>query len=58
VASGNNARFTKNGARTVANCWVQYAQAPANGTPTIAYRRGAYTLANISVVDADLRAQC
>jgi MSHA pilin protein MshA len=55
---GTAARFSKTGARTAANCWVQYTQAAVNGTPTVTYRRGQYTPANMAVVDADLRAQC
>jgi MSHA pilin protein MshA len=59
VASGNNARFQKIGARTQANCWVQYNQPAANAAPTVTYRQGQYTgQAQITTIDNDLRTQC
>jgi len=56
-AAGN--RFTKDGARTGANCWVQYNQAPASGTPTITFPN-AMTLGTTpdKTIDDYLRTMC
>jgi MSHA pilin protein MshA len=54
-------RFTKSGARTPANCWVEY-QAPTatNTRPVIAYPAGVIGVAGVTelAVDTALRASC
>ena len=54
-------RFTKSGARTPANCWVEY-QAPTvtNTRPVIAYPAGVIGVAGVTelAVDTALRAAC
>ncbi len=56
--TGTPQRFQKTGARSQANCWVQYNQAAAGALPTIQYRRGVWNTANQLNIENDLRLQC
>lgn len=59
TASSPGSTFTKSDARTI-NCWVRYTEAAEAGqAPTITYRLGAITDAQIETnVNDDLRTQC
>lgn len=58
TASNPGSTFTKSDARTT-DCWVRYTEAAGSGEPTITYRLGAITDAQVETnVNNDLRTQC
>lgn len=59
----NTGRFTKNGAKNTASCWVEYrAPSATGGTPAIAYPAGIIGtgagFVNENAVDTGLRSNC